>query len=131
MSGSLNIIATATMLGVLGQGVVATPLSVPSRMVVSHLDMRIERHSDAPQARYRYIMPDLAPDFDFSQVSNDLKALCNSHALPNLDTTSPEIRQIVVSLSDRVVKYGEMDRQAVQVFETFLVEDGQCIWGDL
>jgi len=109
----------------------ADVLNVPSERAVTLVDVRIETDITPPQARFRYLMPDLVADFEYEQVSADLLALCSTHALPELGKTNSEIRQIVVSLSDRSVKFGEVDAEAVQVFEQFLVDETQCIWGDL
>jgi hypothetical protein len=36
--------------------------------------------------------------------------------------------QIIISLEDRPVPFGEADPEAVQYFEAFRVENGACIW---
>ena len=45
-----------------------------------------------------------------------------------LPATGPQPSQIVISLSDRAVPFGEADPEATQFFEAYRVEGGACIW---
>lgn len=65
-------------------------------------------------------------------VHADLVWLCEQVALPALppigDPTRPGL--IIISLSDRPVEFGEIDMEAVQIFEGFsAADDGRaCLW---
>ena len=48
--------------------------------------------------------------------------------MPRLAQPAPQAAQIVVSLSDRIVPFGEPVPEATQYFDTFGVRDGQCVW---
>ena len=42
------------------------------------------------------------------------------------EAIAPE--RIVISFSDRVVPFGQADKDATQVFELFSFSDGACAW---
>jgi hypothetical protein len=80
--------------------------------------------------RFRFLAPQiggpspLAPEI----ALGDIEALCNGWVAPRLASPAPEPEQVIVSLSDRVVAFGEAAPEAVQYFDSFSVEDGKCVW---
>jgi hypothetical protein len=54
--------------------------------------------------------------------------LCQSYALPRLSETGPVPAQIIISLSDRPVPFGEASPEATQFFEAYRIEGDACIW---
>ena len=58
----------------------------------------------------------------------DLAALCDSYALPRAAEATPVPDQIIISLADRVVPFGQTDPDATQYFEAYRIEDGACVW---
>lgn len=62
------------------------------------------------------------------QTLADLTALCESFALPRIPATGPMPQQIVISLADRPVPFGQADPEATQFFEAFRPENGRCVW---
>lgn len=107
-------------------------LSVPSGQEISLEDVVW----DAPgpgglTVRFRFVTPAIgraAATVDFDTASADMAWLCQNYALPRLPATGPQPSQIVISLSDRAVPFGEADPEATQFFEAYRVEDGACIW---
>ena len=58
----------------------------------------------------------------------DMEVLCNEFALPRLPATGPAPAQIIISLSDRAVAFGEPAPEATQFFEAYTIIDGRCQW---
>ena len=65
---------------------------------------------------------------DFEGASAALQYLCDSYALPRVDTFGPPPAQIILSLSDVPVPFGEAAPDAVQYFESYRIENGTCQW---
>jgi hypothetical protein len=63
-----------------------------------------------------------------AQAQQDMAFLCDSFAIPRLTATGPMPAQIVISLSDRPVPFGEPSEDATQFFEAYRPGDGICIW---
>ncbi|MFN3936931.1 MAG: DUF6497 family protein [Gemmobacter sp.] len=81
--------------------------------------------------RFRFIAPEIARDggsIDFDTASADMEYLCNTYALPRVETlTGPTPEEIVIAFSDIPVEFGTIAPEATQFFEAFSVEDGICI----
>ncbi|MDR0809350.1 MAG: DUF6497 family protein [Gemmobacter sp.] len=81
--------------------------------------------------RFRFIAPQIAREgggVDFDTAAADMQALCESFALPRLAEFGPMPAQIVISLADISVPFGEAAPEATQYFEAFSIRDGACIW---
>ncbi|HEX9858131.1 MAG TPA: DUF6497 family protein [Paracoccaceae bacterium] len=81
--------------------------------------------------RFRFIAPQIARNggsVDFETAVGDMRALCDSYALPRIADLGPVPAQIIISLSDVPVPFGEAMPDATQFFEAFSVQDGVCIW---
>lgn len=81
--------------------------------------------------RFRFIAPAIARDggsVDFETAVADMRALCDDFALPRLSQLGPQPAQIIISLSDVPVPFGESAPAATQFFEAFSLQDGACIW---
>jgi hypothetical protein len=81
--------------------------------------------------RFRFIAPQIARDggnVDYDAASGDMLHLCQFYALPQLGNFGPMPSQIVISLSDRAVPFGQAAPEATQFFEAFGIENGTCIW---
>lgn len=57
-----------------------------------------------------------------------MQKLCDDVAVPYLVDNSISPARIVVSLSDRLVPFGQPDPEATQFFELYSLQDGSCIW---
>lgn len=141
-SNGLLVLATCLMCGLhtpaLAQGdAVVIPaedtalVDVPSGQPVTLIDTVLNEPGPAGVTiRYRFLAPEIAPDasIDFDTAVIDIAALCDSYALPRLaDSTTPP-DQIIISLADRVVPFGQTDDAATQYFEAFGIDGGACIW---
>lgn len=106
-------------------------LAVPSGQPVQFL----ETISDAQgpmglTLRFRFLAPQIGgtDPVEAEVALADMEALCNSFALERMPKLGPQPAQIVISLSDRDVPFGEVDEEAVQYFEAYSVQDGACVW---
>jgi hypothetical protein len=108
-------------------------IAVPSGQPVTLQDVIWgEPGPDGLTARFRFVAPQIARDggsVDFDTAIEDMDHLCNTYALPRISTvTGPTPQQIVISLSDIPVPFGEMQPEATQFFEGYAIEDNACIW---
>lgn len=81
--------------------------------------------------RFRFVAPQIARgggSIDPETASADMAALCQTFALPRIDPNGPQPAQIIISLSDRPVPFGEAQPDVTQFFEAYRVENGACIW---
>lgn len=85
---------------------------------------------DGMAARFRFIAPAIGPGgaMDFEAVSADMQNLCDTFALPRVSDNTPVPQQIIISLSDRPLAFGQSAPEAVQFFESYRIEDGSCVW---
>lgn len=106
---------------------------VPSGQPVTFLDAIWNEPGPAGlTARFRFVAPQIAQQggtVDFDTASADMEALCNTYALPRIETTTgPRPAQVVISLSDRPVEFGVISPDATQFFEAYSIVDGACVW---
>jgi hypothetical protein len=114
----------------LGQG--ATPpagaIAVPSGQIVTLIEVIANEPGPAGlTSRFRFLAPDVAA-LEAEVSERDMEALCVTYALSRIPSTGPQPVQIVISLSDRVVPFGEAAPEATQLFAAFSPADGTCIW---
>ena len=106
---------------------------VPSGQPVTFLDAIWNEPGPAGlTARFRFVAPQIAQQggtVDFDTASADMEDLCNTYALPRIETTTgPRPAQVVISLSDRPVEFGVISPDATQFFEAYSIVDGACVW---
>lgn len=110
----------------------AEEVTVPSGQPVTFLDaIHNEPGADGLTLRFRFLAPEIARDggtVSFDVAAKDMLALCNSYALPRVAQTGPMPAQIVISLSDVPVTFGQSSPEATQFFEAYQIKDGACIW---
>lgn len=107
-------------------------IDVPSGQPVTYLDTI----TDAPgpeglTARFRFVAPQIAREggtMPFEMAAGDMDYLCETYALPRLPAIGPEVVQVIITLMDRPVPFGELDAEATQFFEAYRPEDGRCVW---
>lgn len=110
----------------------AAGIALPSGQVVTLID--VVMNAPGPEglaARFRFLAPAIARDggsVDFEQASTDMAWLCENYALSRVSAIGPVPGQIIISLSDRAVPFGEADPDATQFFEAYRHENGACIW---
>lgn len=82
--------------------------------------------------RFRFIAPGIAREggsIDYDTAAADMDFLCNSYALPRLDTiTGPHPAQVIISLSDVPVEFGVITPEATQFFEAYSIGPDGCVW---
>ncbi len=101
-------------------------LAVPSGRDVAFLDVVTNAPGpDGAAARFRFVAPGARKGDDWS---GDMQALCESYALPRTDGMVPAPQQIIISIADRPLPFGEAVPEAVQFFESYRIEGTACIW---
>ena len=108
------------------------PIAVPSGQKVVLQDVvRDAPGPDGVTLRFRFIAPAIAQQggtVDVDQAMADMAYLCEHYALPRATGVVPAPAQIVISLSDVAVPFGESAPDATQYFEAYRLENGTCIW---
>jgi Family of unknown function (DUF6497) len=106
-------------------------VDVPSGQPVTLIDIVLNEPGPAGNTmRFRFLAPEIAPDasITFDTAVIDIAALCDSYALPRAAEAAPVPDQIIISLADRVVPFGQSDPEATQFFEAYRIADGACVW---
>ncbi|MDX5382589.1 MAG: DUF6497 family protein [Rhodobacterales bacterium] len=127
----LGVLAVAAALGLVPGVVIAagTGVQLPSGLEAGLMEGFVEVQPDGERwARFRYVMPALAGSADFELVQQDFVVLCEAQALPMLSDAGEQVSQVIVSLMDKPLEFGQSDPGTVQYFETFAIRDGRCIW---
>ena len=113
----------------------ATPdpgVTLPSGQVVTLIDvLNNVAGPDGLAARFRFLAPAIARDtgtIDAETASADMDYLCASYALPRISNIGPQPVQIIISLSDINVPFGETHEEATQFFNSYSIKDGVCSW---
>jgi hypothetical protein len=85
---------------------------------------------DGLALRFRFLAPEIAPGggVEFETAAADMQHLCNSYALPRIADQGPHPEQVIISLSDVAVPFGEAAPEATQFFESYRIEEGVCVW---
>lgn len=109
----------------------ATLITVPSGQAVQLQDAIW--NVDGPLGltlRFRFVAPAIAPGggVDVETAQADMQALCDSFALPRVSGIGPQPSQLIISMADRALPFGEAAPEAIQYFEAFRLENGQCVW---
>lgn len=107
----------------------ADELVTPSGMAVTWLETVHGAPGPAGlTARFRFLAPAIAGEVDFETAAEDMLWLCETFALPRLSSTGPQPSQVVISLADRDVPFGQTDPEAVQYFEAYRPAGEVCEW---
>lgn len=108
------------------------PIVLPSGQTVTLIETIW--NTPGPQGlvtRFRFLAPDINGQtgaVDFAAAADDIAWLCQNFALDRVVQTGPLPSQVIVSLEDREVPFGEPAPDATQYFEAFRIENGSCIW---
>lgn len=109
-----------------------TAIEVPSGQSVTWVDSIMDAPGpDGLTVRFRFLAPAIARNggtVDAEAAQADMAWLCENFALSRIASTGPQPSQIVISLSDRPVDFGQPDPEATQYFEAYRPEDGACVW---
>ena len=110
----------------------ADVIPVPSGQVVEFADLIMDAEGEVEETwRFRFIAPGIARDggtIDTETAFVDMQALCDAFIAPALARKGVAPGQVIVSLSDRPVEFGQANPEATQFFEAFALRDGKCEW---
>lgn len=108
----------------------AEAFAVPSGQLV-HLQDVFWEEGDSLVLRVRFIAPEIARNggtVDYETAAKDMLHLCETYVKPQVEASADKPDQIILSLSDIDVPFGEADPEATQVFEAYSIQNGACIW---
>lgn len=119
-----------------GAGLVVEPgdgsrIEVPSGQEITLQDVIWNAPGpDGLALRFRFLAPGIAPGggVEFETAAADMQHLCDSYALPRIADQGPHPEQVIISLSDVAVPFGEAAPEATQFFESYRIEEGVCVW---
>lgn len=104
-------------------------VAVPSGQPVFFHEMLWDRPGVGLVYRFRFVAPEIGSEGrEFEDVMGDMEFLCQEYALPRLAETGPKPSQVVISLSQSEVEFGQAAPEVVQFFEAYRIEGGICIW---
>lgn len=110
----------------------ASPIDVPSGQLVTLQDVIWnEVGPTGLTMRFRFVAPQIAKDaaaVDAETALADMQALCEGFALSRIADFGPKPGQIIISLSDKPIPFGESAPDVTQFFEAFTIQDGTCVW---
>ena len=108
----------------------AEAIAVPSGQVVTLQDVIWNEPGPFGLTfRFRFVAPAIAREggtVDFDTAVGDMQHLCQSYALSRIAEFGPAPEQIIISLSDTAIVFGDAAPDATQFFEAFTVQDGVC-----
>ena len=107
-------------------------ITVPSGQAVTLLDVITDTAGpNGLTMRFRFLAPGVAKAggmVDAETAAGDMDALCQDYALPRIANTGPQPSQIVISMSDMDVPFGESHPEATQLFNSYSIQGGLCVW---
>jgi hypothetical protein len=107
-------------------------VAVPSGQVVTLQEVIWNAPGpDGLTTRFRFVAPAIAETggtVDTETALQDMLWLCQNFALPRIAQPGPMPAQIVISLADAAVPFGEAHPEVTQLFEAYSLQDGQCVW---
>lgn len=124
----LTAFLSLTLVSACKEDKVAGAIDLPSGREVTLIDVITTAPGpEGATARFRFLAPDLGAEAAEASLG-DMQALCDSYALPRIDGMVPAPQQIVISLSSKVVPFGEAAPDVVQFFEAYDPKGGVCTW---
>lgn len=119
----------------IGSAALADPIAVPSGQAIEFKQVIWAEEAEIPNAIFRFVAPEITRDgtgIEYDVAAEDLLFLCNTFALPRvLNTYSEGEVDLVLSLSQQDLAFGEVNPEVLQFFESFVVRDAACDWGDI
>jgi len=110
----------------------AEPIKLPSGQEVTLLEtLGNSPGSNGVALRYRFLAPSVAREggtIDADTAGHDMDWLCQTYALPRLPATGPQPAEIIISMADRDVPFGESDPEATQFFNAYSIDGTNCLW---
>ncbi len=129
-------VAGIILLCLVGPACAGGAIKLPSGQEVTLLEVIANSPgSDGVAMRYRFLAPDVARaggKLDPDTAGKDMEWLCQTYALPKLPTTGPKPTEIIISMADRDVPFGESDPDATQFFNAYSIDYSNgttnCLW---
>lgn len=108
------------------------PIAVPSGQILHLQDVILDEEGPNGSAlRFRFIAPQVARNggnIDAETATSDMRALCDSFVVPRLTELGVAPAQIILSMADVALPFGEAAPENTQFFESFSIKNGICIW---
>lgn len=118
-----------TLWGATTAGALEETPAVPSGHEIRLQEVLFETRQDSSEVvRFRYVMPLIRQGIEFAEIIDDFEHLCVGVAVPYLAIEEKVVDQVIISMADREIEFGESTTLATQYFEAFTVKDGSCIW---
>jgi hypothetical protein len=108
----------------------AQVFAVPSGQPVTLQDVFWDE-GDTLVLRVRFLAPQIARaggTIDYETATKDMLHLCDTYIVPQVEAGADRPDQIILSLSDVAVPFGEANPEATQFFEAYSLENNACIW---
>jgi len=119
----------AALIMIFGAPAMAQDITAPSGLTMTLYDVILEE--DTSLARFRFEVPEIAGNaLPFTDVADDLQAVCDSTLLPGLKQSGWTEGQIVMQLSAQKVAFGVSAPDVTQYFQPFSIAEDTCIWED-
>lgn len=111
----------------------AEEIVVPSGQPVSYLDSILDTGGpEGLTVRFRFLAPQIADGavdrVPFETAAEDMHWLCENFALARLSGQGESAHQVIVTLTDTDIPFGEAAPEATQFFEAYRPEGLSCIW---
>lgn len=110
----------------------ADPLVLPSGGTVTAHDVIWGEPGPAGlTVRFRFLDPSLAARVDaadFDGMEADTAYLCETYAIERISDMGPAPNQIIISIADRELPFGEPAPEAAQIFEAYGFDGTRCTW---
>lgn len=106
-------------------------LPVPSGQPVHLSNVLLDENPGELWVRFRFIAPKIGKTvgrISYDVTANDMDHLCETLAIPYVKQHELSPARVVISFSDRAVKFGDAAPDVTQFFEAYRLEDTRCIW---
>ncbi len=107
-------------------------ITVPSGQVVTLMGVITDVAGPSGlTVRFRFLAPAIAREggsIDPEIAALDMDFLCQSYALGRIASIGPQPAQIIISMSDIDLPFGETRPDATQLFNSYSIADGTCVW---
>ncbi len=106
----------------------ARPLHLASGRVATLIETIWESGSEGTLGRYRFLVAAIANEaLSLAEVEADLLQLCREQAIPAAQVEGRTADQLVISMSAEAIAFGDTRPDVPQYFETFALQDGDCM----
>lgn len=114
-----------------GSTVAMDTIAVPSGQDVTLQEVLIDEQLGAPLVRFRFLAPAIARETGSvapAAAAQDMDHLCDTFAVPYLETFGLTVDRVVISFADQDTPFGASNPLATQFFEAYSVSEGGCMW---